>query len=62
MPDKINHINKEIEELKNEGISTKDISDGYHTFQELYEHRIILFSALCNVYPDISWKSKKTLW
>ena len=59
MPDKINHINKEIEELKNEGISTKDISDGYHTFQELYEHRIILFSALCNVYPDISWKSKK---
>ena len=40
MPDKINHINKEIEELKNEGISTKDISDGYHTFQELYEQAL----------------------
>jgi len=25
----------------------KDISDGYHTFDELYEHRIALFIALC---------------
>ena len=25
------------------GLSTKDISDGYHTFGELYEHRRILF-------------------
>jgi len=23
------------------------ISDGYHTFDELYEHRIVLFIALC---------------
>jgi hypothetical protein len=34
------------------------ISDGYHTFEELYAHRIILFITLmkCNKY--ISWKSK----
>lgn len=25
-----------------------DISDGYHTFDELYEHRVALFLALCN--------------
>lgn len=25
------------------------ISDGYHTFSELYEHRIALFIALCHV-------------
>lgn len=24
-----------------------EISDGYHTFDELYEHRIILYIALC---------------
>ncbi len=24
-----------------------DISDGYHTFDELYEHRITLYLALC---------------
>ena len=26
---------------------TSVVSDGYHTFGELYEHRIILFIALC---------------
>lgn len=26
----------------------KHISDGYHTFEELYEHRHSLFIALCN--------------
>ena len=28
-------------------IDTGKISDGYHTFDELYEHRITLFIALC---------------
>lgn len=31
-----------------------DISDGYHTFTELYEHRITLFIALC-VYVTKSY-------
>lgn len=55
--DKINsmiQINK-----KQKNISTKEISDGHHTFGELYEHRIILFCTLCNLLPNISWKSKK---
>jgi len=34
------------------------VSDGYHTFDELYEHRCLLFAALCRAYPSMSWKSK----
>jgi len=34
------------------------ISDGYHTFDELYNHRMILFSVICNLNKDMSWKSK----
>ena len=34
------------------------ISDGYHTFEELYYHRMILFAVICNTHPKVSWKSK----
>jgi hypothetical protein len=33
-------------------------SDGYHTFDELYEHRTALFIALMYAYPHLSWWSK----
>lgn len=33
------------------------ISDGYHTFDELYEHRCSLFLALMASNPAISWAS-----
>ena len=57
---KIDEINNIIQENKLlRIISTKDISDGHHTFGELYKNRIILFCTLCNLLPDISWKSKK---
>jgi hypothetical protein len=26
-----------------------DISDGYHTFEELYDHRVALYLALCKM-------------
>ena len=32
-------------------------SDGYHTFNELYHHRAILFSVICNCYKEKCWKS-----
>lgn len=33
-----------------------DISDGYHTFDELYEHRYLLFINLCLLQPEkASW-------
>lgn len=51
---------------------TGETSDGYHTFNELYEHRIVLFCALGRAILDneysrlIPWKSKKhsdgTVW
>lgn len=34
------------------------ISDGYHTFKELYYHRMVLFSVICNQNRDLAWKSK----
>jgi hypothetical protein len=36
-----------------------DVSDTYHTIDELYSHRIILFIALMKGHVDISWKSRK---
>lgn len=34
------------------------LSDGFHTFDELYEHRHTLFMVLYNQNLDIAWKSK----
>lgn len=33
-------------------------SDGYHTFNELYHHRAVLFALICSDHADIAWKSK----
>lgn len=33
------------------------ISDGSHTFDELYYHRMMLFAVICNTYKDHAWKS-----
>ena len=35
-----------------------DFSDGYHTFNELYHHRAVLFSVICNMFSEKAWKSK----
>ena len=38
--------------------SVGSLSDGYHTFDELYHHRSILFLALCiTTFKDKAWKS-----
>lgn len=34
-----------------------ELSDGFHTFNNLYEQRAILFAALVKAYKDKSWKS-----
>ena len=34
-----------------------DTSDGYHTFNELYHHRAILFSIIVKTFSDKAWKS-----
>ena len=33
-----------------------DISDGYHTFGELYAHRIALFKVLLVTHYDNAWR------
>ncbi len=34
-----------------------DVSDGFHTFNSLYEQRMILFAALVKAYKNKAWKS-----
>lgn len=36
-----------------------EVSDGFHTFNGLYEQRMILFAALVKAYKDKAWKSYK---
>jgi hypothetical protein len=45
---------------KNAGFNMGELSDGYHTFNELYEHRNLLFIRLINnlVHTRDAWKSK----
>jgi hypothetical protein len=42
---------------------TDNVSDGHHTFGELYEHRFALFLALCRTiakaHPDRVWRAKR---
>jgi hypothetical protein len=48
-------------------VDTNQVSDGYHTFGELYDHRITLFKAVCALqvetcsehgYDAEVWRSK----
>lgn len=43
-------------------VDTNEISDGYHTFGELYAHRIELFIALCRLVAQFGtasvWRSR----
>lgn len=34
-------------------------SDGFHTFDELYRHRAVLFSFIVTCFPGASWKSRR---
>ena len=37
---------------------TGNVSDGYHTFNELYAHRCSLFAGLMKSHKQLSWKSR----
>lgn len=53
--DKITEVNNLIEKYKMDNdFNVKEVSDGHHTFGELYHHRIILFCTLCNLFPENS--------
>lgn len=60
---KIMALEEAITELESFKDKTKpenigSFSDGYHTFNELYHHRAVLFSLVCNMNLSIAWKSK----
>lgn len=61
----IEWFNKEIKTAEMHGIDIGYVSDGYHTFGELYEHRITLFLSMVVILDEIdlwgckSWYSYK---
>ena len=49
---------KAIDEAKKYNDSVGSLSDGYHTFDELYHHRALLFASLCLTgFKEKAWKS-----
>jgi hypothetical protein len=38
------------------------VSDGYHTFNELYEHRCLVFLLLCERVGAVSWRPHYEGW
>lgn len=53
-------VNRLVRELDEEElIDTDHISDGYHTFQDLYKQRLYLTAALFNAYPELAYKTRK---
>lgn len=56
----VDKINEQIQKLVEDNkISAKNISDGHHTFEELYLERVALLAIICNSNPNIAWKSKR---
>lgn len=53
----LDHI-KELRRCLNDA-TIGSFSDGYHTFDELYNHRAVLSAIAFNAHKDIAWKSKK---
>ena len=49
---------KELKETK-EMIESGDLSDGYHTFNQLYHQRAMLFATIVNQNSDKAWKTHK---
>ncbi len=49
----VSEINKLIAALSEE--EKNQVSDWYHTFCELYEHRCVLYVAMCNMDQDTNW-------
>lgn len=41
-------------------IVCQEASDGYHTFDELYDHRIALFIALCRMIDNSNYEKEGT--
>ena len=53
----IDEIQEEIDEAKSKGMHVGSLSDGYHSFDDLYDHREALTAALFNRLP-FTWKAR----
>lgn len=53
MDNPIQNINNLIASAKNSGFSVKEVTDGYHTFQELYDFRLMYNAALFNEWASL---------
>ena len=42
-----------------EPVITGETSDGYHTFNELYHHRAVLFYVIVKAFPGRAWKARQ---
>lgn len=49
---------RELKEIKNQ-IDSGELSDGYHTFNQLYHQRAMLFATIVNQNSDKAWKTHK---
>lgn len=56
-PEEINNFIKNGKDF-----DTNLVSDGYHTFGELYDHRIALFIALCSMNFALEYQYQKPIW
>lgn len=57
--EKYDALNSAIDLINNPSLLvTGDTSDGYHTFNELYHHRAVLFSVIVKAFPGMAWKAK----
>lgn len=52
----VNYINGIIND---EEVDADNVSDGYHTFNELYNDRTKLFAVILNSHPEVSWKCRR---
>lgn len=53
---------EQAELARQTGTPTGQISDGYHTFDELYEHRVTLWIALCRRVAGSVRESLNPTW
>ena len=59
LPKSCGHVTLKGDHLEMSHGDVQDVSDGYHTFRELYEHRYRLFLALMQAYYPLACKSLK---
>lgn len=50
-------IQKQMDDWQIHGGCVGGLSDGFHTYDELYEHRCVLFSIICRLFPERSFRA-----